>query len=145
MDLAGFLQTPVVMICLVAALLLVILAGFVAAKIIANQRIVDSRMAIITQNMTEIKEAIVRYKLSVEALSTKLAELDGKTAMLAEVYDHSRQEIANIARNFGGESQMSKAIEMARTGAAVDEIVLATAIGRDEAETIVKFHGRVVR
>jgi hypothetical protein len=60
---------------------------------------------------------------------------------LAEGFDQSRQELADLAQNFSGDKQMSRAIELARNGAAANELTLATGIGQDDAEAIVKFHG----
>ena len=70
-----------------------------------------------------------------------LREIEKKTGGLAEGFDQSRQELADLAQNFSGDKQMSRAIELARNGATAGELTLATGIGQDEAEAIVKFHG----
>ena len=46
-----------------------------------------------------------------------------------------------MAEAMGGESQLTKAIDLARGGASAEEITLSTGLGEDEAGAIVKFHG----
>ena len=46
-----------------------------------------------------------------------------------------------MAETMGGESQLTKAIDLARGGADAKEITLTTGLAEDEATAIVKFHG----
>ena len=46
-----------------------------------------------------------------------------------------------MAEAIGGESKLTKAIDLARGGASAEEITLTTGLSEDEASAIVKFHG----
>ena len=52
-----------------------------------------------------------------------------------------RSEQEFIAKAFGNEKKLSKAIELARIGTKADDITTQTGISADEAAVVVKFHG----
>ena len=140
-DMASFFQNPFIIVVLTALAVILLLVGFVTNKILANQRLADRRLATVTDNLTQIGDTVIRLHLSLETVGERLRDIEKKTGGLAEGFDQSRQELADLAQNFSGDKQMSRAIELARNGAAANELTLATGIGQDEAEAIVKFHG----
>ena len=140
-DMASFFQNPFIIVVLTALAVLLLLVGFVAAKILLNQRLADRRVAKIADNLAQIGDTLIRLHLSLETVGERLRDVEKKTAVLAEGFDQSRLELADLAQNFSGDKQMNRAIELARNGAAANELTLATGIGQDEAEAIVKFHG----
>jgi maltodextrin utilization protein YvdJ len=140
-DMASFFQNPFIIVVLTALAVILLLVGFVTNKILANQRLADRRLATVTDNLTQIGDTVIRLHLSLETVGERLRDIEKKTGGLAEGFDQSRQELADLAQNFSGDKQMSRAIELARNGAPANELTLATGIGRDEAEAIVKFHG----
>ena len=140
-DIASFFQNPFIIVVLAALALVLLLVGFVAARILLNQRLVDRRVATVADNLAQIGDTVIRLHLSLETISELLSGIEKKTDGLAEGFDQSRQELTDLAQNFSGDKQMNRAIELARNGAAASELMLATSIGQDEAEAIVKFHG----
>jgi maltodextrin utilization protein YvdJ len=140
-DMASFFQNPFIIVVLTALAVVLLLVGFVATKILANQRLADRRVATVTDNLAQIGDTVIRLHLSLETIGERLCDIEKKTIGLAEGFDQSRQELADLAQNFSVDRQMSRAIELARNGAAANELTLATGIDRDEAEAIVKFHG----
>ena len=142
-NMASFFQNPFIIVVLTALAVVLLLVGFVAAKILLNQRLADRRVATIADNLAQIGDTVIRLHLSLETIGERLRDIEKKTGGLAEGFDQSRQELADLAQNFSGDKQMSRAIELARNGAAANELTLATGIGQDEAEAIVKFHGSV--
>ena len=142
-DMASFFQNPFIIVVLTALAVVLLLVGFVATKILANQRLADRRVATVTDNLAQIGDTAIRLHLSLETIGERLCDIEEKTIGLAEGFDQSRQELTDLALNFSGDRQMSRAIELARNGAAANELTLATGIDQDEAEAIVKFHGHV--
>ena len=140
-DMASFFQNPFIVVVLTALAVVLLLVGLVAARILFNQRLADRRVAKVADNLSQIGDTVIRLHLSLETIGERLSDIEKKTTGLAEGFDQSRQEIADLAQNFGGDKQMSRAIELARNGAAANELTLATGIDQDEAEAIVKFHG----
>ena len=142
-DMASFFQNPFIIVVLTVLTVVLLLVGFVATKILANQRLADRRVATVTDNLAQIGDTVIRLHLSLETIGERLCDIEKKTIGLAEGFDQSRQELADLAQNVSGDRQMSRAIELARNGAAANELTLATGIDQDEAEAIVKFHGHV--
>ena len=140
-DMASFFQNPFIIVVLTALAVVLLLVGFVAAKILLNQRLADRRVATVADNLAQIGDTVIRLHLSLETIGELLSGIEKKTDGLAEGFDQSRQELTDLAQNFSGDKQMNRAIELARNGAAASELTLATNIGQDEAEAIVKFHG----
>ena len=140
-NMASFFQNPFIIVVLTALAVVLLLVGFVAAKILVNQRLADRRIATVVDNLAQIGDTVIRIHLSLETIGERLRDIEKKTRGLAEGFDQSRQELADLAQNFSGDKQMSRAIELARNGAAANELTLATGIEKDAAEAIVKFHG----
>lgn len=140
-DMASFFQNPFIIVVLTVLAVVLLLVGFVATKILANQRLADRRVVTVADNLAQIGDTIIRLHLTLETIGERLRDIEKKTIGLTEGFDQSRQEIADLAQNFGGDKQMSRAIELARNGAAANELTLATGVDQDEAEAIVKFHG----
>jgi DNA uptake protein ComE-like DNA-binding protein len=140
-EMASFFQNPFIIVVLTALAVVLLLVGFVAAKILHNQRLADRSVTKIVDSLAQIGDSVIRLHLSLETVGERLRDIEKKTGGLAEGFDQSRQELADLAQNFSGDKQMSRAIELARNGAAANELTLATGIGQDEAEAIVKFHG----
>ena len=140
-DVASFFQNPFIIVVLPALAVVLLLVAFVAAKILLNQSLADRRVATVADNLAQIGDTVIRLHLSLETIGERLRDIEKKTGGLAEGFDQNRQELADLAQNFSGDKQMSRAIELARNGAAASELTLATSIGQDEAEAIVKFHG----
>ena len=140
-NMASFFQNPFIIVVLTALAVVLLLVGFVAAKILVNQRLADRRIATVVDNLAQIGDTVIRLHLSLETIGERLRDIEKKTGGLAEGFDQSRQELADLAQNFSGDKQMSRAIELARNGAAANELTLATGIEKDAAEAIVRFHG----
>ena len=140
-DMAGFFQNPFIIVILAALAVVLLLVGLVAARILFNQRLADRRVAKVADKLSQIDDTIIRLHLSLETIDERLREIEKKAGGLAEGFDQSRQQLADLAQNFSGDKQMSRAIELARKGTSAGELMQATGIGQDEAEAIVKFHG----
>ena len=140
-DAANFFQNPFIIVVLTALAVVLLLFGFVAARILLNQRLADQRVATVSNDLAQISDTIIRLHLSLETIGERLRDIEKKTGGLAQDFDQSRQELSDLAQNFSGDKQISRAIELARDGAAANELTLVTGIGQDEAEAIVKFHG----
>ena len=140
-DMASFFQNPFIIVVLTALAVVLLLVGFVAAKILLNQRLADRRVAKVADKLSQIDDTIIRLHLSLETIDERLREIEKKAGGLAEGFDQSRQQLADLAQNFSGDKRMSRAIELARKGTSAGELMQATGIGQDEAEVIVKFHG----
>ena len=136
-----FLQNPVNMAISLALLALVILTAIVFILLILRQSRCLQQAQSISSSLSHLQESFVRTNLNLESVAEKLHGLEAQYSVLSENYGLNKTELARLAEAIGGESQLTKAIELARGGADVEEITLATGLGKDEAGAIVKFHG----
>ena len=65
-DMASFFQNPFIIVVLTALAVVLLLVGFVATKILANQRLADRRVATVTDNLTQIGDTVIRLHLSLD-------------------------------------------------------------------------------
>ena len=94
------------------------------------------------------KRSKVKRSFSINILPTFSTEwkstfekFDKKNSDAIVLIEQIRAEQELLTKVLGSENKLSRAIELARSGSSVDEIILATGINSDEAKAVVKFHG----
>ena len=129
----------------VAVMVLLILTAIVFGIMLGRQRRGLKQLHDISKSLSHLQDSFVRTNLNLEAVANRLQTLETQYTEFSENYEHSKVELARLAEAMGGESQLTKAIDLARGGASAEEITLATGLGGDEASAIVKFHGATKR
>ena len=140
-NLTEFLHNPVTMIIAAGVFVLVLLTALVFGVLLARQRRSLEHLQDISDSLLHLQESFVRTNLNLESVANRLQKLESQYTEFSENYEHSKVELARLAEAIGGENQLTQAIDLARGGASVEEITLATKLGEDEASAIVKFHG----
>ena len=74
-DMASFFQNPFIIVVLTALAVVLLLVGFVAAKILLNQRLADRRVATVADNLAQIGDTVIRLHLSLETIGERLREM----------------------------------------------------------------------
>lgn len=139
LDFVDLIQNPTNLISVAA--LLIVLAAIVLAILLARQRRSLEQLRAMSDSLSHLHESFVRTNLNLESVASRLQILEAQYAEFLENYEHSKVELARMAETMGGESQLTKAIDLARGGADAKEITLTTGLAEDEATAIVKFHG----
>ncbi len=88
----------------------------------------------------DIETILVRVTNSVEQINSHLGRLDARLSEIEAALARSEREMIRLADGTSAQSQLSKAIEMAREGASASEIMLSTSLPQEEAEAIARFH-----
>ena len=140
-NLTEFLHNPVTQTIVSAALVLVFITALVFAALLRRQRRSLEQLQDISDSLLHLQESFVRTNLNLESVANKLQSLESQYAGFSKNYELSKVELARLAEAMGGESQLTKAIDLARGGSSAEEITLATGLGEEEANAIVKFHG----
>ena len=140
-----FIQNPITMTIGAFVLAIVILSAIVLGVLLARQRRCLEQVHHISDSISHLQESYVRTNLNLESVASRLQTLEYQYTELLENYEHSKVELARLAEAMGGDSQLNKAIDLARGGASAEEITLATGLGEDESNAIVKFHGTTRR
>ena len=139
--LTEFLHNPDALTIAVVVLVLVLITALVFGALLGRQRRSLEQLQDISNSLSHLQESFVRTNLNLESVANRLQNLESLYAEFSENYELSKVELARLAEAMGGESQLTKAIDLARGGASAEEITLATGLGEDEASAIVKFHG----
>ena len=140
-NLTEFLHNPVSLTIAAVVLVLFLIAALVFGALLGRQRRSLAQLKDISDSLSHLQESFVRTNLNLESVANRLQNLESQYAEFSENYELSKLELARLAEAMGGESQLTKAIDLARGGASAEEIMLATGLGGDEASAIVKFHG----
>jgi hypothetical protein len=139
LDLVDLIQNPTNLMSVAA--ILILLTAIVLATLLVRQRRSLDQLRAMSDSLSHMHESFVRTNLNLESVANRLQTLEAQSAEFIENYEHSKEELARMAATMGGESQLTKAIDLARGGADAKEITLATGLAEDEAAAIVKFHG----
>lgn len=140
-NLTEFLHNPVGLTIAAVALLLVSIIALVFGVLLGRQRRLLKQLQDISTSLSHLHESFVRTNLNLESVLNRLQNMESQYGVFLENYELSKLELARLAEAIGGESQLTKAIDLARGGASAEEITLATNLGEDEAGAIAKFHG----
>ena len=94
----------------------------------------------LSSTYNDIETVLARMTNSVEQINNRVAAMEAKLEEVDEAVSRQQQELTRLADGFHSQSQMSKAIELARSGASASEIMLTTTLPKEEAEAIARFH-----
>ena len=78
------------------------------------------------------------------SLSSRISNLSGAVSEATTVAEGTKKELNMLAEGINSETVFNDAIDLARKGSSADEIVTKTKLSKDQAETIVRFHGSKV-
>ena len=140
-----FLQNPVIMTIAAFVIVIVILSATVLSVLLVRQRRCLEKVQNISDSLLHLQDSFVRTNLNLESVADRLQTLEYQHTEFLQNYENSKVELARLAEAIGGESQLTKAIDLARSGSSAEEITLATGLGEDESNAIVKFHGTTRR
>ena len=139
LNFVDLIQNPTNLISVAAVL--IVLAAIVFATLLTRQRRSLDQLRAMSDSLSHLHESFVRTNLNLESVANRLQILEAQSSEFLDIYQHIKEELARMAETMGGESQLTKAIDLARGGADAKEITLATGLAEDEATAIVKFHG----
>ena len=75
------------------------------------------------------------------SLNSRISNLSGAVSQATTVAEGTKKELNMLAEGINSETVFNDAIDLARKGTSADDIVTQTKLSKDQAETIVRFHG----
>ena len=81
----------------------------------------------------------------ISSLSSRISNLSGAVSEANTVAEGTKKELSMLAEGISNETIFNEAIDLARKGSSVDDIVKQTKLSKDQAETIVRFHGSEIK
>ncbi len=88
----------------------------------------------------DIETILARITNSIELMNTQVKGLESQLSEIEETEERLQRELTRLADGTSAQGQLSKAIELARDGASVSEIMLSTKLPKEEAEAIARYH-----
>lgn len=122
-------------------LILVFSIGVLFLIIILNNRNIEKSVEALRTQISQIKESIDIHGTYLKQFNDHFGQLDQRLKAIEEITTLTGRDISTMADGITGEVGVGKAIELARRGASVDEIMENSNLKRDQAELIFKFHG----
>jgi len=120
---------------------LILLLVFAIILLLNNfQKKVMNILGRLSSAYNDIETILVRVTNSIEQINTQLGTLDTRLGEIEAAIERNERELTRMADGSSAQSQLSKAIEMAREGASASEIMLTTSLPQEEAEAIARFH-----
>ena len=81
----------------------------------------------------------------ISSLSSRISNLSGAVSEANTVAEGTKKELSMLAEGISNETIFNEAIDLARKGSSVEDIVKQTKLSKDQAETIVRFHGSAMK
>ena len=75
------------------------------------------------------------------SLNPRISSLSGAVSQATTVAEGTKKELNMLAEGINSETVFNEAIDLARKGSSAADIVDQTKLSKDQAETIVRFHG----
>ena len=104
------------------------------------QRKALSVLSRLSATYNDIETILVRITNSIELINKQLKGLESKINEIEKTEERMQRELTRLADGTSAQGQLSKAIELARDGASVSEIMLSTKLPEEEAEAIARYH-----
>ena len=81
----------------------------------------------------------------ISSLSSRISNLSGAVSEANTVAEGTKKELSMLAEGISNETIFNEAIDLARKGSSGEDIVKQTKLSKDQAETIVRFHGSAMK
>jgi len=94
----------------------------------------------LSSSYNDIETLLVRYTNSIDLMNTQLKGLESQISKIEETQEWLQRELTRLADSTSAQGQLSQAIELARDGASVSEIMLSTKLPKEEAEAVARYH-----
>ena len=88
----------------------------------------------------DIETLLVRITNSIDLMNKQVQGLESQINKIEETEERLQRELTRLADGTSSQGQLSKAIELARDGASVSEIMSSTKLPEEEAEAIARYH-----
>ena len=94
----------------------------------------------LSASYNDIETLLVRYTNSIDLMNTQLKGLESQISKIDDTQEWLQRELTRLADSTSAQGQLSQAIELARDGASVSEIMLSTKMPKEEAEAVARYH-----
>ena len=134
-------ENPAFIVIITLFALLILFSGFVTLNLLIKMNRFETYIKTIQSDGADTADGLVKFSLRWDEWTKRFEKFAAINDQLISAVDQVRSEQEFMAKAFGNEKKLSKAIELARVGSKADDITSQTGISADEAAVVVKFHG----
>ena len=121
-----------------AVALLLLFIGFVGFNLLKKIHQLEKEIKTIRMDSANSCDSLFKQSVRWDEL---VKNFEISHSQIVALVEQVRFEQELLTKTIGSESKLSKAIDFARAGSSIDEIVKRTGISVDEAKAVKKFHG----
>ena len=134
-------ENPAFIVIITLFALLILFLGFVTLNILIKINKFETYIKTIQSDGADTADGLMKFSLRWDEWTKRFEKYIAINDQIISAIEQVRSEQEFIAKAFGNEKKLSKAIELARIGSKADDITTQTGISADEAAVVVKFHG----
>jgi predicted PurR-regulated permease PerM len=134
-------ENPAFIVIITIFALLILFLGFVGLNLLIKLNRLESLAKNIRNDSSDTAEGLINFSLRWDDWTKNFEKFVARNAQNTALIEQIRSEQEVLTKSLGNDNKLSKAIELARSGATADEITYQAGIGADEAAAVVKFHG----
>ena len=109
-----------------------------------NLTTIEKELMSLTDKVNRLVNRTDDTTSDISSLSSRISNLSGAVTDATTVAEGTKKELSMLAEGINSDTVFNEAIDLARKGSSSDEIVAQTKLSKDQAETIVRFHGSKV-
>jgi len=134
-------ENPAFIVIITLFALLILFSGFVTLNLLIKINRLEAYVKTIQSDGADTADGLMQFSLRWDEWTKRFEKFTAINDQIISAIEQVRSEQEFIAKAFGNERKLSKAIELARIGSKADDITIQTGISADEAAVVVKFHG----
>ena len=121
--------------------ILLLFIGFVGFHLLKKVSRVEADVKKVKTDGASALDELSKLNISWNECIKSLEKLKNRHSQIITMVEQVRFEQELLTKTVGSQNKLSKAIEFARAGSSVDDIVQKAGISVDEAKAVVRFHG----
>ena len=121
--------------------LLLLFIGFVGFHLLKRVSRLETDLKKIRTDGANALDGLLKLGISWDELIKNFEKFESRHDQLIAMVEQLRFEQELLTKTVGSDNKLSKAIEFARAGSSVDDIVKKAGISVDEAKAVARFHG----
>ena len=121
--------------------ILLLFIGFVGFHLLKKVSRVEADVKKVKTDGASALDELSKQNISWNECIKSLEKLKNRHSQIITMVEQVRFEQELLTKTVGSQNKLSKAIEFARAGSSVDDIVQKAGISVDEAKAVVRFHG----
>ena len=134
-------ENPLFIAVATAVSILLLFIGFVGFHLLKKIGRLESDIRTIKIDGVTSREGLMKLGNCCDDWIKNFEKSESRFGQIIAMLEQIRFEQELLTKTVGNDNKLSKAIELARAGSSIDDIVLKAGISVDEAKAVERFHG----